>query len=627
MMKRFLNWCKNKYNQEIDATGLAWFRIVYSLVLFFEVKRIWDFKNLMFEEVPFIHVSDINWDLAFGLWFLSILFLIFGLLTRISALINYIFSIIFIGFIGDFEYHVFYAYMGLNFLIMFIPVSRVWSLDRLILKIRYSNSKFHYSPPVTTSVFSYWVPLFVGVGLVYFDSIFFKLTDPIWLKGLGMWWPASHVCASFIALPEVLNQKWLMLFLGYLTIIFELVFIFLFYFKSFRWIFWSIGMGLHLGILIFFPIPFFALAVVALYILLIPVGFFNIFKKKHANPRVTFYYDGECPLCARTKIILEHFDLFGWIQFKTVQSSYATDAVISKLDLNDLLDDIHAVDNSGRVYKGFNTYRAVFRANVLFWPLYLLVLIPGVSLIGNKIYFLVSRNRITERCTDESCGITFVDLPKKDEEIKLFKALTLNDLKYHVVMYFLLVCIIAQSFMIYAAHPIQEALPTGYKNSVFNGTLNKCYQAVHYLSKGFLGITHHAVFGHYHFAERDDLIKIEFVHQNGQHELLPMTKEDGRPGYYVSGSSWVNWNFRVLNSTVDSTHFVKGIQRYTAFWLKKNFRGPLDGHFMLYHKSMEVPETWEFGVLDRDLKNNQWRLIGTANWKKNQFDCSFEKFD
>ena len=34
---------------------------------------------------------------------------------------------------------------------------------------------------------------------------------------------------------------------------------------------------------------------------------------------------------------------------------------------------------------------------------------------------MVSRNRITERCTDESCGLTFVQLPQKDDEVKLLK--------------------------------------------------------------------------------------------------------------------------------------------------------------------------------------------------------------
>lgn len=627
MINVFFSWLKRKYNQEIDATGLAFFRMFFALVLFFEIKHIDEYKHLIYDSVPYLHISDINLNVAFTIWLTSVFFIFLGLLTRLASIVNYILSLIFIGSIGDFEYHVFYAYMGVNFLIMFMPVSRVWSLDRLIVKLKYSNSKFHYNPSKTTSVFSYWMPLFIGVGLVYFDSTFYKLTDVIWMSGIGMWWPASHVCATYIAMPEVLNQKWLMLFLGYLTVLFEMIFLFLFYFKRARWIFWIIGMGLHMGILIFFPIPFFALAVVAIYLLLIPVGFYKWFERFRFTKRVTFYYDGECPLCARTKIVLEHFDLFHLIHFKTVQSSHSSDEIISKIPLEELLDDIHAVDHRGNVYKGFDTYKAVFKANFLFWPFYLLMLIPGVSFLGNKIYFLISRNRITERCTDESCGITFIQLPKKDVEVKLFKNLSLNDVKFSFVLIFVSFCILSQSLFIYSADPMQGCFSDSYEQSDLNVSIKKISEDIHSYSKPFFGITHHPVFGHYHFANLDDLIKVEFVDEHGQKQLLPITKEDGRPGEYVSGCSWVHWNFRVLSSDVDSAKFVHGIERYTAYWLKKNFRGNLNGHFVLYHKSMTVPDYWEFDALRRDLENDQWEKIGEAHWNNNVFQCGFQKFD
>jgi hypothetical protein len=207
MKNKFFTWLKQKYNQEIDAFGLALFRVVFALVLFFEIKHISDFRHLFYDSVPYLYVSDINLNVAFSIWLTSIFFVFLGLFTRLATIVNYLFSLVFIGSIGDFEYHVLYAYMGNNFLIMNIAVSRLWSLDRLILKLKYSNAKFHYSPPKTTSVFSYWIPIFVGVGLVYFDSTFFKMTDPIWMSGLGMWWPASHVCATYIAMPDLLNQK------------------------------------------------------------------------------------------------------------------------------------------------------------------------------------------------------------------------------------------------------------------------------------------------------------------------------------------------------------------------------------------------------------------------------------
>jgi hypothetical protein len=170
MKNQFYNWLKRKYHQEIDATGLAFFRMLFALVLFFEVHQLSSYRHLIFDAVPNLAFSDINLNIAFIIWKGSIVFIFIGLFTRFSSAINYILSLILIGSIGNFEYHVFYAYMGINFVLMFMPVSRVWSLDRLILKLRYSNAKFHYDPPKTASVMGYWIPLFIGVGLVYFDS-------------------------------------------------------------------------------------------------------------------------------------------------------------------------------------------------------------------------------------------------------------------------------------------------------------------------------------------------------------------------------------------------------------------------------------------------------------------------
>jgi hypothetical protein len=310
-----------------------------------------------------------------------------------------------------------------------------------------------------------------------------------------------------------------------------------------------------------------------------------------------------------------------------VQSSYSSDPAISKIPLTVLLDDIHAVDHKGQLYKGFETYKAVCKANVLLWPLYLLMLVPGVSWLGNKVYFLVSRNRITERCTDESCGITYIQLPQKDTDVKLFKNISLNDVKFSGVIVFISFCVLTQSALIYSAHPMQSFFPEKYKESELNVGMKKISAGIHQFSKSCFGLTHHAVFGRYHFAHHDDLIKVEFVDEQGQKQLLPITKEDGRPGEYVTGCSWVHWNFRVLSSDVDSAKFVRGIERYTAFWLKQNVSGNLNGHFVLYRKSMTVPDHWENDALRRDLENNKWEMIGVADWRDNTFYCDFQKFD
>src|SRR6478736_7745025 len=91
------------------------------------------------------------------------------------------------------------------------------------------------------------------------------------MTGIGMWLPASMAFMTYSSWPVLLNAKWLMLSLGYLTFAFEAFFAFLFFRKSWRIPLVLIGIGLHLGIAIIFPIPWFGLGVVAIYLLLVPL--------------------------------------------------------------------------------------------------------------------------------------------------------------------------------------------------------------------------------------------------------------------------------------------------------------------------------------------------------------------
>src|SRR5690606_40702502 len=114
---------------------------------------------------------------------------------------------------------------------MFLPLSNTFSLDRLILKLKYSNTRFRYNPAQTVSVLAYYLPLLMGIGFVYFDSLFFKYTSHLWLNGLGMWLPASMPQAVLFDISFLLNIKFLVIALGYITLIFETIFLFTFWKK------------------------------------------------------------------------------------------------------------------------------------------------------------------------------------------------------------------------------------------------------------------------------------------------------------------------------------------------------------------------------------------------------------
>ena len=152
------------FRKKIDGIGLAIFRIFYSLILLFEVLQLLFFKNLIFDEVPFVKLAEIDFSVPIIIWIISILFLIVGLFTRFFSVINYLMSLVVIGTMDTFEYHAFYAYMGMNFLLIIMPIGRCLSLDRLLLKLKFSNTTSRYNPPKKVSQIYYLLPVFVGVG-------------------------------------------------------------------------------------------------------------------------------------------------------------------------------------------------------------------------------------------------------------------------------------------------------------------------------------------------------------------------------------------------------------------------------------------------------------------------------
>ena len=121
-MKKIFNFLKKAYSTKIDASGLAIFRILFGLTLFLEVVQIFYFRHLIYDKIPYIQPSEIDLGIPLIVWLIVIFFLIIGFFTRWITIINYLFSLVFIATIHSYEYHMFYVYMGVNFLLIFSSI-------------------------------------------------------------------------------------------------------------------------------------------------------------------------------------------------------------------------------------------------------------------------------------------------------------------------------------------------------------------------------------------------------------------------------------------------------------------------------------------------------------------------
>ena len=85
------------------------------------------------------------------------------------------------------------------------------------------------------------------------------------------------------------------------------------------------------------------------------------------QPSLTVFYDQLCPLCNRTVLILNHFDLFSRIEFKNAQQHAANYPALTAISPETLLTDLYALDvKSKRVYSGLETYIQNFLEDDLF---------------------------------------------------------------------------------------------------------------------------------------------------------------------------------------------------------------------------------------------------------------------
>jgi len=104
-------------------------------------------------------------------------------------------------------------------------------------------------------------------------------------------------------------------------------------------------------------------------------------------------YDGECPLCVFQSRVLSWLDWLNQLRLLPL-----ADAEVQALKLGisreDLLEAIHCVTRHGQIHRGARCIRFVGMRLPLLLPLALMLWIPGVIWIAEKVYQAISRNRL-----------------------------------------------------------------------------------------------------------------------------------------------------------------------------------------------------------------------------------------
>ncbi|XSG85440.1 MAG: DCC1-like thiol-disulfide oxidoreductase family protein [Methylohalobius sp. ZOD2] len=606
------DWLEKGLRRQVRATGLGIFRIGYGLVALQEIAFLYFFRHLIFDETPYLDPGPPLISLFLLLWGTVALGLTLGLRTRLCAAVNYLFWVLFTSFTPmwrDFDGGFDQLMISSGLLLVFLPSWRALSLDNLRLKLQSSTLGQRFEPPRTVPILAYYLPLLISLGLLYFDSAIHKLFAEHWRNGMGAWLPSSHpYYVSPLSMRWLLELEWLQRAITYTIIGFQFLFPFLFWHRRFRVPLLILGTLFHGGITLSFNIYPFGLGMLIHYALLVPFGWWRRIGEswRSTEPRLTVFYDGQCPLCWRTVLAVEHFDLRRSVVFRDLQTHAAQEPALADIDPSELLADLYAVDSEGRRYRGIDTYLAILKAMGYLRPLAWVLRLPGIYSLAAHIYRRIADSRQRLTC-DAAC------LPASGKESPLrnnWEAWLGSSRRQAFRLSRMLVVLL----LLQLNSTLHYGLLYRFGLADRLGPLGPLSNMLVSVSHAFLGITPHALYLDDHFKGYEQIFAITYLDRDGKEHWLPFVNREGRlisPNWGRVHSMWANI---AVTPRLDKRRLEKFLEKVTAFYgLRLGFDLD-DARFRLKAKPIRMPADWE-PELRRWNLSQPWRDVGEIIWR------------
>jgi predicted DCC family thiol-disulfide oxidoreductase YuxK len=614
---------------QVPATGLGLFRLLFGLVTLQEVLFLLYFNHLIFDPIPYMDVEFPMIHFFLCLWAVIAAFIVVGYRYQTTIIANYIFWLVFVNFTPmqrDFDGGFDLFMIGANLFLIFLPADKAFSVDNLRRKL--INPFVHYQnyQKPTVSLLAYSLPVMICLGFLYFDSVIHKMFAPHWRNGLGGWLPGTMpYYVSAINMSWLLNQEVLQKIIGYTIIIFQFTFLFFVHIRRLRLIYVLVGMCLHLSIIFTLNIYPFGFGMLIFYTLVLP---FSCYRKLAEwliakQPSLTVFYDELCPLCNRTVLTLNHFDIFHCIDFKGAQSFAKNYPALQSIDEKTLLTDLYALDEKNNCYAGVATY-----AQILIKMRYLalfgyLLKTPGIFQLAEHYYRKIADSRVRISC-DSGCQVSTTQL-KPTLYDRLFAVSDEKLLKKHnriLTKIVLILCLFQLNSSIH--YGLLYRLKINMQQTPITAALDAASNALIIFSGSFVGITPHALYLHDHFHGYNRILAITYIDTEGKEQWLPFVNSEGRmlaPNWGRVHSMWANI---AVTPKIDNRRLNKFIMKVTAFW---GINAGLALDKTIFHikmKKIESSDEWVYDQLNRNL-SGRWVTVGAAKWHDKVIDIQIDK--
>ena len=586
MYNLFLDKINALYLKKAPATGIGLFRMLFGLVTLQEILFLIYFNHLIFDPIPFLDVEFPMIVFFLWIWLLIAFALVLGYHCQTSAIANYVFWLVFVNFTPmqrDFDGGFDLFMIGANFFLIFMPIDKSFAVDNLRKKLASPFVPYSHYPQYEVSALAYYLPVIICLGFLYFDSAIHKLFAEHWRNGMGAWLPSSiPYYMSALDMSWLLNKEILQKFIGYTIIVFQFTFLLFFHQRYLRPLYFLVGIGLHLGITLSFNIYPFGMGMLIFYSLIMPFAWYRRIGSWLCSeqPVLTVFYDRLCPLCCRTVLILNHFDVLRRVDFKSAQESIKNYPPLQILGEKQLLTDLYALDDKERLHAGVDTYAQIFIAMGYTAVLGYLLKLPVIYGWACRRYRKIADTRARLAC-DTAClpesssnfGRTLYDRIFEPENASAARRFALQIGKVLLVLIILQCNSSIHYGLLYRLH-------VDTRQSLFSSVLTDMSNSLLMFSNTFLGITPHALYLHDHFAGYNHLLAITYLDQDGIEHWLPFVNQEGRllaPNWGRVHSMWANI---AVTPNIDELRLKKFIMKVTAFW---GIKSGLDLKNPVYH--------------------------------------------
>lgn len=127
---------------------------------------------------------------------------------------------------------------------------------------------------------------------------------------------------------------------------------------------------------------------------------------------VTAIYDGYCVICNQTRRTVQALDWLHRVEFLNIHDWNEVNSRYPTLDYETAMGQMHLASPSGELIGGFPAVRQMLRELPLGFPVWLLLQLPGMDWLGNRVYRFIARHRYRINrlfgmpvCEDGTCKV------------------------------------------------------------------------------------------------------------------------------------------------------------------------------------------------------------------------------